>query len=661
MRRPSLLALFALLCCPSQTSAQAPYYGTYLGNSGITSNSATVVNPVTGDYCTGGITNAAALPTVNAFQAATGGGQDAWLMCIEPTGTPSTVRFWTYLGGSSSDAGTAVTTDSSGNIYFTGFTNSTNFPKGTGVTACPSATGCAFVAKFSSAGAMATGFPVVINSGTGTVTHSNAIALDASGNIWVAGYEAASSGAAKQVWVAEVPAAGGTSTPTLVSTALGGSSDSSAQGIAVTSTTVYTVGYTLVASGFATVGAWNTSCVQQCTETPPTGTCAVTGVNLSCGIAFAATYNTTALALQAATYIGGTTSASTPTVPSGFLSANLDMEVATAVALDTASPPHLYVTGTTSSSDFPTCPTSCSGTSFQTTNKGTSGTNSTNHTAGCLGTYSGGINRPGLFPCSDVFVTELPTALNGVVASTMIGSGGMDIALAILLDSGGHVWVSGSSQSNGTYTNQWPVSSNAFQPVGVSGLQMFVTEIPSNLQGPLIYSTLFGNGPDQWNYGLSLTSLGYPVFGGYSSAAGNACPGGSCTVGGATYTSPNAIQSTLTGTDNAFLVVIATSSTQAPTPTCTLNCGGFYGGTVNATFTDAAPVMCWAFSPTIPATNNTTGCTSGTLYTGPIPVSSSGTLNVIAGGTSYTDSNLAVNVYQISSLPGSFQIMAYAP
>ena len=42
-----------------------------------------------------------------------------------------------------------------------------------------------------------------------------------------------------------------------------------------------------------------------------------------------------------------------------------------------------------------------------------------------------------------------------------------------------------------------------------------------------------------------------------------------------------------------------------------------------------------------PATNGSTGCTTGTLYTGPVTVSSNETLYAVAGGTGFTDS--AVN------------------
>jgi hypothetical protein len=49
-----------------------------------------------------------------------------------------------------------------------------------------------------------------------------------------------------------------------------------------------------------------------------------------------------------------------------------------------------------------------------------------------------------------------------------------------------------------------------------------------------------------------------------------------------------------------------------------------------------------------PATNGSTGCAAGTLYTGAVPVSSSETLYAVAGGTGYADSSVASAGYTIS-------------
>ena len=67
------------------------------------------------------------------------------------------------------------------------------------------------------------------------------------------------------------------------------------------------------------------------------------------------------------------------------------------------------------------------------------------------------------------------------------------------------------------------------------------------------------------------------------------------------------------------------------------------------TCTDVAPVICWSLTTT-PATNGTTGCLTGTKYTGAISITApSNTLQVIAGGTGYTDSSVTTYTYTIGS------------
>ena len=56
--------------------------------------------------------------------------QHAYLIKQDPSGN---VLYSTYLGGSSQDGATAITTDSQGNVYITGYTYSPDFPVTPGV------------------------------------------------------------------------------------------------------------------------------------------------------------------------------------------------------------------------------------------------------------------------------------------------------------------------------------------------------------------------------------------------------------------------------------------------------------------------------------------------------------------------------------------------
>lgn len=104
-------------------------YATFLGGS-----STDQINAVTTDshglIYLAGYTNSSDLqPTYNGVQGGISGGNDAFIAIIDPTqfGGPS-LRYLTYLGGTSDDAATAITTDSNGNLYVTGTTSSMDFP-----------------------------------------------------------------------------------------------------------------------------------------------------------------------------------------------------------------------------------------------------------------------------------------------------------------------------------------------------------------------------------------------------------------------------------------------------------------------------------------------------------------------------------------------------
>ncbi len=63
---------------------------------------------------------------------------------------------------------------------------------------------------------------------------------------------------------------------------------------------------------------------------------------------------------------------------------------------------------------------------------------------------------------------------------------------------------------------------------------------------------------------------------------------------------------------------------------------GTYTGAQSVSITSAAPTICYNFTGS-PATNGSTGCTIGFLYTSPVLVNSTETLYAAAGGPSYTD------------------------
>jgi hypothetical protein len=88
----------------------------------------------------------------------------------------------------------------------------------------------------------------------------------------------------------------------------------------------------------------------------------------------------------------------------------------------------------------------------------------------------------------------------------------------------------------------------------------------------------------------------------------------------------------------------------ASTPTFSL-VAGTYTGAQNITISTSSSgaVICYNTTGS-PATNGATGCTTGTLYTGSVTVSSNETLYAIAGGTEYDDSPVGSASYVIQNV-----------
>src|SRR5256885_7811155 len=87
----------------------------------------------------------------------------------------------------------------------------------------------------------------------------------------------------------------------------------------------------------------------------------------------------------------------------------------------------------------------------------------------------------------------------------------------------------------------------------------------------------------------------------------------------------------------------------ASTPVCTPGTGTYYNTqSVSCTNPSSAPVVCYTTNGTTPATNGVTGCITGTVVSGSISITSTGTnLQVIAGGSGLTDSSPSSTTYTL--------------
>lgn len=72
-----------------------------------------------------GNTNSVDFPIVGSVFDTTIAGMEAFVTCLNPSGT---IYYSTFLGGGSSDYGRAIVVDSSYNAYITGYTYSSDFP-----------------------------------------------------------------------------------------------------------------------------------------------------------------------------------------------------------------------------------------------------------------------------------------------------------------------------------------------------------------------------------------------------------------------------------------------------------------------------------------------------------------------------------------------------
>jgi uncharacterized protein (TIGR03437 family) len=157
-------------------------YATYFGGSGTDIGYSIAVDARNNVYVTGQ-TSSANLPLKNAVDETLDGANDAFVMKLDPQG--AAIVFSTYIGGrAQGDRGWGIAVDPAGNIYFTGETNSLNFP--TVNPAQPAFRGNVdgFIAKLN-----IEGDTLLYSSylGGGFLDVSHAIALDQFDNAYVTG------------------------------------------------------------------------------------------------------------------------------------------------------------------------------------------------------------------------------------------------------------------------------------------------------------------------------------------------------------------------------------------------------------------------------------------------------------------------------------------
>jgi hypothetical protein len=315
-------------------------YTTFLGGTGSDTASSMAIDASGNTYIGGTTTNAATFPeATTAVEGPGGGSADFFIAKIDPTksGADSLV-YLTFLGGSGEEAGGLVAVDSKGDVALTGTTTSSDYPV-TDKSTLTSGTNDAVVSEVSPAGDSLNFSTIFGGNGAEDAQSTGGIALDSSGNVFVAGDTSSTNlpvsagafqpnygGGTTDGFLAKfTPSAGGATVTLAYCTYLGIDATAGVSGVALdasAATNVYLSGFTTnPVNSFPARNAF-----QPTYAGDPQDAFVMKISPLGKGPAD----------LVYATLLGGS-----------------GMDEAFAIAVDDSTPPKAYVTGTTASKDFP--------------------------------------------------------------------------------------------------------------------------------------------------------------------------------------------------------------------------------------------------------------------------------------------------------------------
>jgi hypothetical protein len=371
------------------------FYSSFLGGGSTDAINGLAVDALNRVYVTG-LTSSTNFPVTAGVLKTTFSGGDAFVAKVNTNGT---LAYATYLGGTSSDSGQAITVDNHDfSVWVTGTTNSTDFPipvssLGT-IQKTNAGGGDAFLAKINPTG---TSLLFATYFGGESGDFPVAIRLDSGGLVYFAGTTSSASfptsaNAFQKTdpgfsngFVAKIDPVNNI---VIFSTYFGGGGNSQINDMDIDSGGVYLTGATTSA-------------------TFPTSTGAVQPTRGGGDDAFVSKLTLTGSSLIYSTYLGTATFG----------------EHGRGIAVDALG--QATVVGDTASPNFPV-------------------------TAGVFGQSLKG--------SSDGFVTKLNATGSGFVFSTLLGGSGGDLAQSVKLDSSGNIYVAGNTAST-----DFPATPDAFQ------------------------------------------------------------------------------------------------------------------------------------------------------------------------------------------------------
>jgi beta-propeller repeat-containing protein len=420
-------------------------YSTYLGGSGADVAGGIAVDRFGKAYVTGQTTSLNFPTRAGAVQNTFAGSQDVFVTKLNETG--SALIYSTYLGGLGFDSAQGIDVDVDGNAYVTGNTTSIDFPTTAGVFQPIFGGGGqdAFVTKLNS-----TGSALVYSTFLGGLDVEGGLGISVGrlGNVYVTGSTESTNfpitagavqttfGGIQDAFVTKLNETG---SALVFSTYLGGSGSDEGIGVTRRFGTAYVTGRTASTNFPTTAGAVQTT---------------FGGLQ----DAFVTRMNETGSALLYSTYLGGTGGDAGQGIAVGRYN-------------------NVYLTGITSSSNFPT-------------------------TAGAFQTTRGGL--------SDAFVTKLNETGSALVYSTFLGGSSADSAQGIVARFG-KVYLTGS-----TLSSNFPVTAGAIQGTNGGGQDAFVTKL-NETGSALDFSTYLGGTDADAGHGIDVNSGNVYVAGNTSS------------------------------------------------------------------------------------------------------------------------------------------------
>ncbi|MBN1271864.1 MAG: SBBP repeat-containing protein [Candidatus Aminicenantes bacterium] len=434
------------------------------------------------------------------------------------------LEYSTFLGGGSEEECYDMAVDSDGNVYVTGYTNSSDFPASTGAydTSYNFGHKDVFVSKVDS-----TGTNLIYSTfigGNKSYEYGNGIAIDGDGNAYVTGLTRsedfptttgandASLNGKDDAFITKLDTTG---TNLIYSTFLGGRNYEEGSGIAVDAgQQAYVFGRTTSDDFPVTPGSFQTSKISDgdkdafvtkldsegnnllfstylggCasdwasriaidedgnaylygstnSDDFPTTTGAYDTSHNGAFDAFITKLNPTGSELLYSTFLGGSQN-------DNFYS--VDFKGLYGLVVDGGK--NVYVVGETMSNDFPTT----------------------------IGAYDTSHN--GLY---DVFVAKLDSAGTALLYSTFLGGSRFDMGCGIAVDSSGNCYVTGSTKSD-----DFPVSTGAYDSTKSGDNDVFVTKL-NNTGSDIIHSTYVGGGNSDVGIKIETDTDGYVYLAGHT-------------------------------------------------------------------------------------------------------------------------------------------------